>query len=61
MQYTRSKEQAMWYYGLLATPVVGLALFFMLPFEWAFILYLLGVFLVFGIYCWLADRQAKRR
>lgn len=51
----------MWYYGLVATPVVGLALFFILPFEWAFILYLLGVFLTFGIYCWQADRQAKRR
>ena len=51
----------MWCYGLLGTPVWGLVLFYLLPFELALPLYLLGVCLAFWLYDWLAVRQSAVR
>jgi hypothetical protein len=48
----------MWRYGLLGAPVFGLALFYMLPFEPAFLVYLPGVCLAFWLYDRLAERTA---
>ncbi|MCL4859753.1 MAG: hypothetical protein KJZ93_10130 [Caldilineaceae bacterium] len=45
----------MWRYGLLGTPVFGLALFFVLSFEPALILYLVFV----GLACWLYYRLTE--
>ena len=47
----------MWRYLLLGAPIVGLALFFALPFELALVVYLPGVCLA----CWLYDRMAERQ
>jgi hypothetical protein len=46
----------MWRYSLLGAPVYGLALFYLLAFEQALLLYLLAVCLAF----WLYDRLATR-
>ncbi len=46
----------MWRYLLLAAPIIGLALFFAVPFELALIIYLPAVCLAF----WLFDRLAAR-
>ena len=48
----------MWHYGLLSTPVVGLTLFYLVPFDLALFVYLLGVCLAFWLYAWLAGRQS---
>lgn len=48
----------MWHYGLLGTPVVALLLFYLLPFDLALLVYLLGVALAFWLYAWLAGRQS---
>lgn len=48
----------MWRYGLLGTPVVGLTLFYLLPFEPALLVYLLGVYMALYLYAWLAGRQS---
>lgn len=48
----------MWRYGLLGMPVVGLTLFYLLPFELALLTYLPGVCLAFWLYEWLAVRQS---
>ena len=47
----------MWPYLLLGAPVFGLALFFILPFEPALLVYLPEVCLAF----WLYDRMTERR
>jgi hypothetical protein len=47
----------MWRYGLLGVPLLGLALFYILPFELALLVYLLGVGLAFWLFDWLAVRQ----
>lgn len=46
----------MWRYGLLGAPVFGLALFFVLSFEPALILYLALVCLAFWLYYRLTER-----
>ena len=46
----------MWRYLLLAAPIVGLVLFFALPFELALVIYLPAVCLAF----WLYDRLTAR-
>jgi len=50
----------MWRYGLLGAPVFGLALFYTLPFESAFLVNLPGVGLAFWLYDWLAERVAAQ-
>lgn len=49
----------MWRYGLLSAPLWGLALFYLLSFEVALSVYLVGVCLIFGLYAWLIDRQFR--
>lgn len=48
----------MWRYGLLGTPVIGLTLFYLLPFEPALLVYLLSVYLALYLYAWLATRRS---
>ena len=47
----------MWRYSLLSTPVVGLLLFYLLPFAYALFVYLSSVCLACWFYDWLAVRQ----
>ena len=47
----------MWRYGLLSAPLLGLALFYLLSFELALTLYVVGVCLIFWLYDWLTNRQ----
>lgn len=49
----------MWRYGLLSAPILGLTLFYLLAFEWALSLYLVGVCLLFALYDWLAGREFR--
>ena len=51
----------MWRYGLLSTPVWGLILFYLLPFERALLVYLPSVCLACWFYDWLAVRQWTNR
>lgn len=51
----------MWRYGLLSAPILGLALFYLLSFEWALTVYLIGVCLLFGLYDWVTNRQFRIR
>ncbi len=48
----------MWRYGLLGMPVGGLALFYLLSFERALLVYLLSVCLAFWLYAWLTTDHA---
>jgi membrane protein implicated in regulation of membrane protease activity len=49
----------MWRYSLLGAPVIGLALFYTLPFELAILVYLPGVCLAFWLYYRLTERQYR--
>jgi membrane protein implicated in regulation of membrane protease activity len=49
----------MWRTSLLGAPVVGLGLFYLLPFALALLLYLPGVCLAFWLYDRLAERAAS--
>lgn len=51
----------MWRYGLLSTPVAGLILFYLVPFEYALLVYLPGVCLACLFYDWLATRRWVKR
>jgi hypothetical protein len=55
------EEGSMWRYGLLSTPLLGLALFYLLAFERALLVYLLGVLLACWLYDWLTGRQSPMR
>lgn len=52
------QEEHMWRDGLLGTPVIGLTLFYLLPFEPALLVYLLSVYLALYLYAWLATRKS---
>lgn len=49
----------MWRYGLLSAPLLGLALFYLLSFELALTIYVVGVCLIFWLYDWLTNRQFR--
>lgn len=49
----------MWRDSLLSAPLLGLALFYLLSFELALTLYVVGVCLVFWLYDWLVSRHFR--